>query len=46
MHAVDRVREDDFEPEPTAMDGPGVRIVFEYTEHGAQSIVGPFADKR
>lgn len=36
----------DCEPEPTAIDGLGVRIVFVCPEHGAQNIVDPFADKR
>lgn len=36
----------DCEPEPNAIDGLGVRIVFVCPEHGAQSIVDPFEDKR
>lgn len=36
----------DCEPEPTAIDGLGGRIVFACAEHGVQGIVDPFHDRR
>lgn len=36
----------DCEPDPTAVDGLGVRIAFICPKHGVQSIVDPFADMR
>ncbi|GAA1628558.1 hypothetical protein [Leucobacter chromiireducens] len=33
-------------PEPNGADGHGIRIMFVCPEHGAHSIVDPFADKR
>lgn len=33
-------------PEPSAVDGLGVRVVFVCPEHGVQSIVDPFSDLR
>lgn len=34
------------EPEPSAVDGLGVRIAFVCPEHGAQSMLDPFSDQR
>lgn len=36
----------DCEPEPSAIDGIGVRIAFVCPTHGAQSMVDPFSDLR
>lgn len=36
----------DCEPEPSAMDGLGVRIMFVCPAHGVLSIVDPFNDLR
>ncbi|RZU62239.1 hypothetical protein EV380_1832 [Zhihengliuella halotolerans] len=36
----------DCDPEPTALDGLGVRIAFVCPEHGVHSMVDPFEDKR
>lgn len=36
----------DCEPETSAIDGLGVRIMFVCPEHGAQSVVDPFSDLR
>lgn len=36
----------DCTPEPSPDDGLGVRVLFVCPEHGAQSIVDPFDDKR
>ncbi|WP_454293551.1 hypothetical protein [Salana multivorans] len=33
-------------PDPTGVDGLGVRIAFVCPDHGAQSIVDPFEDLR
>ncbi|WP_299304476.1 hypothetical protein [uncultured Brachybacterium sp.] len=33
-------------PEPTAIDGLGVRIAFVCPEHGVHSVIDPFEDKR
>lgn len=36
----------DCEPEPSAVDGLGVRIAFVCPEHGPQSMIDPFQDHR
>jgi hypothetical protein len=36
----------DCNPEPSPDDGLGVRVLFVCPEHGAQSIVDPFQDRR
>lgn len=36
----------DCEPEPTVVEGFGVRVAFICPEHGAQSMVDPFSDLR
>lgn len=36
----------DCEPEPSASNGLGVRIVYVRPEHGPQSMVVPFSDMR
>lgn len=36
----------DCEPDPSATDGLGVRVVFVCSEHGPQSVVDPFDDLR
>ena len=33
-------------PEPTALDGLGVRIAFVCPTHGIHSVIDPFADQR
>lgn len=36
----------DCDPEPSAEDGIGVRIMFVCPAHGAQSLLDPFSDLR
>ncbi len=36
----------DCEPEPMGEDGLGVRVVFYCPQHGLQTIVDPFSDRR
>lgn len=36
----------DCEPEPTVVEGFGVRVAFVCPEHGAHSMVDPFSDLR
>lgn len=36
----------DCDPEPTALDGLGVRIVFTCPTHGIHSVIDPFESRR
>ena len=36
----------DCQPEPSAVDGLGVRIAFICPQHGAHSLVDPFEEQR